>query len=115
MRRRYIAALVAVLLGVGIFGASVAHAAYKHQFMAHTFLELGQNDFDESYYDMIDVEGGSTGVAASCVGVSGTEHKVCGGEGEYISTGYLGFGGTGYLHNHSTWNSYFNAYVYRGP
>ena len=115
MNKRLLTVLLALLICMGVFGVASAQADYWHQFMNHTYLGTGANYFDAEYYDVIDVEGASTGAAAACVGMSGTGRKVCGGEGEKVDTGYVGFGGTPYLHNHSTWNSYFNAFTHRGP
>jgi hypothetical protein len=111
MRRLFAlgASTVVMALG-GLFGAAAAQAEI-YQFMNYTFLESGHNYFAPELYILTYVYGKSDGAAASCVGVSGHGYQVCGGEGEEVTTQYVGFSGVGYMHDHSTWNSYFTAYV----
>lgn len=109
MRKR----LAVILILAACCAAAVAAPAQAttYQFMSTTGLGSGENHFGPSLSTLTSVWGGSVGAAASCVGVSGhPEYQVCGGEYQQVSTGYIGFSGTGYLHNHSTWYSYFNAW-----
>jgi hypothetical protein len=95
----------------GLIATSVAQAE-SYRFMYYTGLDTGQNYFAPEWYILTYVYGHSTGVAAACVGVSGhPEYQICGGGGEETTTPYIGFKGTGYLHNHSEWNSYFTAWI----
>jgi hypothetical protein len=104
--RRGVALTAALLVCAATVGASSANAYSVETFMDHTYLESGQNYFAKLNYTF-DVFGESAGSAATCVGIQGYG-KNCGGEGQPIS--YTLVGGayaSGYLHNHSTWNSYF--------
>ncbi len=111
MRARLAVILTLVACFCGSFAAT-AQADEIIKFMSTTFLESGHNYFGPTFNTLAWVWGKSTGAAASCVGVSGhPEYQVCRGEYEEAKTEYIGFKGTSYLHNHSTWNSYFNAWA----
>jgi hypothetical protein len=112
MRKRRVTSLFAVICCLGAFAAPPASASETEQFMNTTFLESGHNHFSSSWYQLFWVWGKSNGAAAACVGASGyPEYQVCRGEYEEAKTEYIGLKATGYLHNHSTWNSYFNAWA----
>jgi hypothetical protein len=105
-------ALMLTLAACFVGSGAVAAQAEIIQFMNYTFLESGHNYFGpEMKVRLSWVWGESTGAAASCVGPRGhPEYQVCRGEYEQAKTEYMGFAGTGYLHDHSTWNSYFKAW-----
>lgn len=99
---------VAVLVASLALGAASAFAYSEEQFMNHTFLESGHNYFSATHLISL-VWGESAGSAAACVGIQ-TLGNNCGGEGQYVE--YVHPGGdfnSAYLHDHSTWNSYFYA------
>lgn len=109
MRAR-LAVFLAIAACCALLAAAPAQAEI-YKFMTNTGLGSGENHFGPTLNTLSYVWGGSVGAAASCVGVSGhPEYQVCGAEYQEVSTGYIGFLGTGYLHNHSTWYSYFNAW-----
>lgn len=106
-------AIVAVVLAclAGSYAATASGSEIV-EFMYYTKLGAGENYFGPHFNTLEWVWGHSTGVAASCVGVSGhPEYQICRGEGETAKTEYIGFAGTSYLHNHSTWTSYFDAWA----
>jgi hypothetical protein len=97
-----------VALGVFAFTAVADAEIGYDQYMNATYLASGQNHFDGTHTENAWTEGGSTGSAAACVWLSGVS-QTCGGEGQWVSESLYNEHGTTYLHNHSTWNSYFNA------
>jgi hypothetical protein len=104
--------LCAVLIGCLASFSGVANAE-SYQFMDHTFLETGGNFFSAGGYGMEYVEGYSAGSAAACVGARGLpETQVCGGENQAVTSHFIGTNDETYLHNHSTYNSYFLAWNY---
>jgi hypothetical protein len=114
MRKRLAIIFVLVLCG-GALVAAPAQATIS-KFLTSTRLNGGENGFGGYWKKLSYVYGGSVGAAASCVGAR--EHptyQVCGGEYQEVSTGYIGFSAQAYLHNHSTWTSYFNAYQQGEP
>jgi hypothetical protein len=111
MRRRVAILFALVACFAGTFAAT-AQADEIIEFMSHTFLAGGGNDFGPHFNNLSWVWGHSSGHAASCVGVSGhPEYQICRGENEGAKTEYIGFAGTSYLHNHSTYESYFYAWA----
>jgi len=65
---------------------------------------------------------GTRGNAATCVGVnngpyttSTNVYNVCGGAGQEVRSGYLGFTGWPAIHNHSTFQSRFTGWFYYNP
>ena len=100
--------MLAVLAAVLTVGASSAFAYSEEEFMNHTFLESGHNYFSPVHTIYL-VWGESAGSAAACVGIQ-TLGNNCGGEGQYVEYGHPGGDyNSAYLHDHSTWNSYFYA------
>jgi len=108
LRKGVLAVVLALLVGSSAVAVSSASAYSVETFMSHTYLESGQNYFARLHYTF-SVFGLSAGSAATCVGIQGYG-KTCGGEGQEVEYG-VGGGvyATAYLHNHSTWNSYFYA------
>lgn len=106
--RQALASSAAVIVVFLALGTSLAFAYSEEEFMNHTFLESGHNYFSPTHTIYL-VWGESAGIAAACVGIQYVGDN-CGGEGQYVE--YVHPGGaydSAYLHDHSTWNSYFYA------
>lgn len=104
--RKTIAITIAVLICLAILATS-AEAA---QFLLHEHLNPGESKFGPTT-NVYQVDGGSYGSAAVCVGVSGYG-DYCGREGEFIGLETYGAYGRPYVHDHSTWETYVDGYYY---
>lgn len=114
MRKR-IAIIFALAVCCSAIVAVPAEATIS-KFLTSTKLNSGENGFGGYWTKLTYVYGGSVGAAASCVGPrEHSEYQVCGGENQEVSTGYIGFSAQAYLHNHSGYTSYFNAYQQGEP
>ncbi len=106
--RRGISILVISLFVCGLSTASAS--AELSVWFTHQYIASGANILG-GYRMNYDVAGQSNGAAATCVGVSGYPPLKCGGEGQKVSTGPMAEEGDAVVHNHSTWNSYFNGWL----
>lgn len=110
MRRATITVVLAVL-ALGALGVATAYAT-ETEFMNHEELASGMNKFSSKYSALFDTRGHSSGHASACLGISGhPEFEVCGGEGAETQSLFWGLEGTGFLHNHSTFTSFFYAWA----
>jgi hypothetical protein len=99
-----------VLLVVVTLLATMATSAQAVEFLYHAHLNPGESKYGPTT-NVYQVDGGSYGVAAVCVGVTGYG-DVCGSEGQFIGLETYGAYGRPYVHDHSTWETYVDGYYY---
>jgi hypothetical protein len=100
--------VVAVVLG-GVM-AIVSPASAETLWLGGYPINSGENVFLTSPW-VDQTSGQSVGAAATCAGlrgISGSDR--CGAEGAKVWSTYSLQPHEGYIHNHSTWKSWFNAW-----
>lgn len=102
--------VIATVLMVVVVLATMAASAQAVQFLLHAHLNPGESKYGPTT-NVYQVDGGSYGSAAVCVGVSGYG-DICGGEGQFIGLETYGAYGRPYVHDHSTWETYVDGYYY---
>ncbi len=107
IRQRFarFAAVGACVIGAATFAVSPAMA--NRQWLNSSPINSGESVF--THYNTTRVYGKSVGSAAACAGMRGIG-DICGGEGQLVYSPISEIGDEGYLHDHSTWKSWFNAW-----
>lgn len=105
MNKTRVAALLAVLACVGTAALpGVAQAREWHAFLNKYHLLSGTTGYGPNT-EAWEVDGGSEGHAATCVGITGLG-TACGGENQYEEVYVGGWIGRPEVHDHSTYETY---------
>lgn len=105
--------VVAAIAALSICGAASASPAAAVEYANHAFVGAGANYFGPYVY-FYAAETYPWGTAVSCAGVRGVGLNCAANSGEVaIIELPWDVEAEPYIHNHSTWNSYFSGYYYK--
>jgi hypothetical protein len=106
MNKTRVALVLAVIACFGVF--SVAEAQAWTQFLSKRHLNSGESAYGPEV-EAWEIDGGSEGHAAVCVGDTGLG-DACGGENQGVEVYVGGWIGRPYVHDHSTYQTYVYGY-----
>ena len=103
-------ALAALAAAAAMAGAFAVPALGETLWLVEYPINSGENKFLPSPY-VDQTAGKSVGAAATCAGLRGVSGSdQCGAEGAKVWSTYVLQPHEGYIHDHSTWKSWFDAW-----
>lgn len=110
MTKRSKRTILAIAASLACLTAIVAPASAETLWLVEYPINSGENVFYTAQY-VDQTAGQSVGAAATCAGLRGVSGSdQCGAEGAKVWSSYVLQPHEGYIHNHSTWKSWFNAW-----